>query len=206
MKLKSWSFAGTIFLSAGVAGYALWAYGSGVQRVPMHPDMVAVFNEHRALITVHAVAASIALILGPLQFIDALRARSPRVHRTLGYAYLLLGVAVGGITGLLLARHSFGGLVSHLGFGGLALLWLFTGAMAVAAAKARRFSDHRTWMIRNFALTLAAVTLRLYLPLSFAAGLAFESFYPAVAWLCWVPNLIVAEWWSLPRASARSHS
>ena len=52
---------------------------------------------------------------------------------------------------------------------------------------------HRRWMIRSFALTLAAVTLRLYLPASLAAGLPFETAYPAIAWLCWVPNLIVAE-------------
>ena len=43
----------------------------------------------------------------------------------------------------------------------------------------------------------AAVTLRLYLPLGFLSGLRFENFYPAVAWLCWVPNLVVAEWTTL---------
>lgn len=203
MKLRSWSFAGTILLSAGVAGYAVWAYGGGTQRVPVHPAMVAVFDQHRALITTHAVAASLALLLGPLQFLDTLRAARPRLHRALGYLYLVPGVAVGGVAGLLLARHSFGGIVSHLGFGLLALLWLFTGTMAVFAAKARRFAAHRTWMVRNFALTLAAVTLRIYLPLGMVTGLRFEDFYPAVAWLCWVPNLIVAEWVTL--RSARAH-
>jgi hypothetical protein len=197
MQLKFWPFGITLLLSVGVAGYALWAYGGGVQRVPVHPDMLAVFNQHRLLITVHAVGASIALLLGPVQFLERIRARAPRVHRILGYGYLVAGVAVGGVAGLLLSRHSFGGLVSHLGFGLLALLWLVTGGLAVAAARARRFADHRTWMVRNFALTFAAVTLRLYLPLGFVSGLRFEDFYPAVAWLCWVPNLIVVEWWIL---------
>ncbi|MSU51497.1 MAG: DUF2306 domain-containing protein [Opitutus sp.] len=195
MQLKSWSFAGTMFLSGGVAAYALWAYGSGVQRVPLHPSMMQVFDQHRALITVHTVAASIALLLGPFQFADRLRARRPRLHRISGYIYLVAGMAGGGVSGVLLARHSFGGFVSHLGFGLLACLWMFTGLMALVAAKQRRFGEHRLWMIRNFALTFAAVTLRIYLPLSFAAGLRFEDFYPAVAWLCWVPNVIVVEWW-----------
>jgi len=198
MKPQSGSFAATVFLSVGVAGYAVWTYvGGDVQRAPVHPAMVAVFKEHRALITTHAAAAALALLLGPFQFLNRLRAARPRLHRTLGYLYLVPGVAVGGLTGLLLARHSFGGLVSHLGFGLLAVLWLFTGVMAVIAAKARRFADHRTWMVRNFALTFAAVTLRLYLPLGFLSGLRFEDFYPAVAWLCWVPNLLVAEWTTL---------
>ena len=53
--------------------------------------------------------------------------------------------------------------------------------------------DHRRWMIRSYALTLAAVTLRLYLPASFGLGVPFASAYPVIAWICWVPNLIVAE-------------
>jgi hypothetical protein len=48
-------------------------------------------------------------------------------------------------------------------------------------------------MIRSFALTFAAVTLRLYIPASEALGLAFEPAYLAIAFLCWVPNLAAAE-------------
>ena len=195
MQAKSWHFSLTAFLCFGVAAYALWAYGGGVQRVPVHPEMAAGFDAHRGLITVHAIGASIALLLGPTQFLDGWRARAPRAHRISGYLYLGLGVGVGGVAGLLLAPHSFGGYVSHFGFGILGCLWLFTGAMALLSAKQRRLAAHRRWMITNFALTLAAVTLRLYLPLSAMAGLPFEEAYPAVAWLCWLPNLIVAEWY-----------
>lgn len=49
-------------------------------------------------------------------------------------------------------------------------------------------------MVRNFALTFAAVTLRLWLPASVVSGVPFELAYAIVAWLCWVPNLAVAEW------------
>ncbi len=49
-------------------------------------------------------------------------------------------------------------------------------------------------MIRNFALTFAAVTLRVQLGACAAAGLTFESFYPLLAWTSWLPNLIAAEW------------
>jgi hypothetical protein len=49
-------------------------------------------------------------------------------------------------------------------------------------------------MTCNFSLAFAAVTLRLYVPGAMAAGIAFEVAYPAVAWLCWVPNLVAARW------------
>ena len=53
---------------------------------------------------------------------------------------------------------------------------------------------HRRWMIRSYALTAAAITLRLYLPLLSHLGIPFDMSYPVVAWLCWVPNLLFAEW------------
>jgi hypothetical protein len=48
--------------------------------------------------------------------------------------------------------------------------------------------------VRNFALTFAAVTLRIYLPLSNVVGIDFDVAYPVIAWIAWVPNLLVAEW------------
>ncbi|MEQ9003518.1 MAG: DUF2306 domain-containing protein, partial [Pseudomonadales bacterium] len=63
---------------------------------------------------------------------------------------------------------------------------------------------HRRWMVRNFALTFAAVTLRLELGLlTGALGWSFDHAYLTVAWLCWVPNLVVAEWWLLRPAARR---
>lgn len=71
---------------------------------------------------------------------------------------------------------------------------LYTASHAYGEARARNFVAHRRWKIRNFALTFAAVTLRLYLPAAAALEVPFATAYPAIAWLCWVPNLLVAEW------------
>jgi hypothetical protein len=90
---------------------------------------------------------------------------------------------------------AIGGLPSTLGFGALACAWLYTGWRAIDAARRRDFHAHRIWMIRNFSLSLAAVTLRLQIPALFAMGLPFESFYPVVAWICWIPNLLGAQLW-----------
>jgi hypothetical protein len=49
-------------------------------------------------------------------------------------------------------------------------------------------------MIRSYPLTLAAVTLRTYLPLSLALGVPFANAYRVISWLCWVPNIVLAEW------------
>ena len=57
-------------------------------------------------------------------------------------------------------------------------------------------------MIRSYALTLAAVTLRIYVPVGLALGVPFADAYQAISWLCWVPNLVVAEWFVLRRRAA----
>jgi len=49
-------------------------------------------------------------------------------------------------------------------------------------------------MIRSYALTVAAITLRSYLPLMLVAGVPLAMSYPLVAWVCWIPNLLFAEW------------
>ena len=69
---------------------------------------------------------------------------------------------------------------------------------------AGRIASHRAWMFRSFALTFAAVTLRLQMPAAGMAGMSFEEFYPIIAWSCWVPNLVAAELWlAFSRKTAR---
>lgn len=180
-------------LSLGVAGYALFAYTWLPLGSLVHPQMRIVFNEHAALIQTHIFCSALALALGPTQFSARLRAQRPQLHRIAGRLYLGMGVLLGGAAGLYMALHAFGGLVSTVGFALLACLWLYSGARAYLAARARDFAAHRRWMVRNFSLTFAAVTLRIYLGLGAALSLPFEISYPVIAWLCWVPNLLLAE-------------
>jgi uncharacterized membrane protein len=184
----------TLFvLSLGVAGYALVVYGFFPLGALLHPEMRATYALYPAAIYAHIFGSAVALIIGPFQFWTRLRNERPQLHRWLGRCYLLVGVGIGGSAGLFMAFHAFGGLPARLGFGVLALLWLYTGYRAYRAIRARDIAAHRRWMVRNFALTFAAVTLRLYLPTAMVSGSAFEPAYIAVAWLCWVPNLIAAE-------------
>lgn len=182
------------FLAFGVAAYAAIAYGVLPLGSLVHPAMQANFLTHSTGIYIHAFAAIVALVLGPFQFSARLRQARTNLHRWLGRAYLAVGVLVGGLSGLYMSQHAFGGPVARLGFATLAVLWLYTGLRAYLAVRHGAIDEHRKWMVRNFSLTFAAVTLRLYLPASMAAGVEFEVAYPVIAWLCWLPNLAFAEW------------
>ncbi len=190
MQLRSIAF----LLCFVVAAYAIGMYGFGPGAERLHPDMRAVFESHPLGIGIHIFASALALLLGPFQFSRRLRTGRPALHRWLGRIYLGVAVAVGGAAGLYMSTYAFGGLAGKLGFAALALAWLYTGVRAYAAARARDFTAHRRWMIRNFSLTFAAVTLRLYLPPVFIFQLPFALSYAVIAWACWVPNLLLAEW------------
>lgn len=190
-----------LVLCLAVSAYAVVAYSVLPVGALVHPDMQAGFAAHALALRVHIFGAAVAMALGPWQFSSRLRARRPRLHRLMGRAYLGIGVLVGGAAGLYVAQFAFGGPVARLGFAMLAGSWLFTGWRAYAAIRAGDVASHRRWMLQNFALTLAAVTLRIYLPLSMLAGLPYEAAYRAIAWLCWVPNLLIAEWYLMRRPS-----
>jgi Predicted membrane protein (DUF2306) len=94
-----------------------------------------------------------------------------------------------------MALVSMEGLPTHFGFGILAVLWFFTGLQAYRMVRQGNIEAYRQWMIRNFALTLAAVALRVQMPFLMAVlHWPFPRACIAVSWLCWIPNLLVAEW------------
>jgi hypothetical protein len=148
---------------------------------------------HDPWLLTHIVGGVFALATGPFQFSRQLRIRHLTLHRWIGYVYLV-AIALGSFAGFRIALESFGGVSAHFGFGMLAILWLITTAMAYRRILQRRIQSHREWMIRSFALTFAAVTLRLWIPL-FVGGMRIDFLpaYQTISWLCWVPNLIVAE-------------
>lgn len=147
------------------------------------------YQRHLALVRTHGVAAALTLILGPLQFLPKLG-----FHRQRGQIYLW-GVLVGTATGIPMSLMAEGGRSSQAGFLVMSLLWGFTGFQAYRTIRQRRILEHRTWVIRNFALALGAVTLRIYLHLMQGWGWRFDDIYPSAVWVCWVPVLILAEFW-----------
>ena len=151
------------------------------------------FGERYALLLGHIIGGAGALLTGPWQFSRRLRLRNLALHRWLGRIYLC-SVVLGSVAGFTLAFFSEEGWPTHLGFSLLAVLWFFTGWMAYRRILAGDVPAHRQWMIRNFSLSLAAVTLRLYLiPLLVFAHWTFTHAYILVAWMCWVPNILIAE-------------
>ncbi|MBO2453087.1 DUF2306 domain-containing protein [Actinomadura barringtoniae] len=158
---------------------------------------------HFAVLVVHVFTAFIALVLGPPQFIPAVRAHR-RVHRTIGRGYLFAGVLPSGIAAVPVALLS-GRIITQIGLTVPAVLWLITGGLAYRAARRHDYRTHQHWMMRNYALTFLAVTSRVLVPLMLLAQVPFtdasagsigdkaSSMIPIGQAIGWIVNLIVVE-------------
>ena len=196
---KSWTtgtWAGwtlMAFMAVGVGIYGIaFVFAGGIER--MLPQMAYHVPDRHFWAATHFGVGALVLSIGPFQFVPKLRAAFPVVHRWIGRVYVA-GCLTSGVAGFVLASNTNAGVVAQTGFSLLAIAWLVTTTIAFLKARGRDFPAHRDWMIRSYALTLAAVTLRIYLPITMGGiGMAYLDVYPIIAFACWVPNAIVAEW------------
>jgi hypothetical protein len=148
--------------------------------------------EHFPLVYAHMLGGTTMLAVGAAAVYLGWTRTAYRYHRWFGYAYLSGGTA-GASLGLALSLrnpHHIGGIT--VATGTLAIVWLAVAALALRAARNRRFDAHRDWMIRSYVLTWTFAGCRV-------AGRvpALESLGDpggaAIVWLSWIVPLVLCE-------------
>ena len=156
----------------------------------------------------HMIGGTLALFTGPVQFQQLIRKKAIIVHKIFGYIYYS-GIVIGFVGAVWLIPFAAGGMTNYFAFSILAMVWAVCNTTSFyyikfgfGVTKERRIQLHREWMIRSFAATAAAITLRLWLMVLILFGIyvlhndpstAFMDAYKTVSWLSAVPNLMVAE-------------
>jgi lysylphosphatidylglycerol synthetase-like protein (DUF2156 family) len=205
-KPVAWRFgvATMTVLAAGVALYSLRYYGALVGvLIDIDPRLRSVIAAAPIQALAHMLVGPVALLIGPLQFLPGLRGARPQVHRWSGRVYVV-ACLIAGTAALATAPYASGGPVAGLGYGTLAVLWIATTLGAWRAAVQRQLRLHRLLMRFSYAMTFAAVTLRLQVPVGFA--LVYENYSAMSAWLAytaWIPNVVVVALYSLAEARRR---
>ncbi|HEU5145861.1 MAG TPA: DUF2306 domain-containing protein [Chryseosolibacter sp.] len=142
----------------------------------------------------HVLLGGLILVIGLFQVIPVSRRKFPRLHRYLGYIYVIGILAFAAPGGLLMSFFIDRGPFVLASFVLQATLWFYFTAMAFDRIRKRDIIAHRAFMWRSYALTFAAITLRVYIFLtSWSFDLSQPEAYAVLAWLSWVPNLIVVE-------------
>ena len=139
----------------------------------------------------HIWLGGFALLIGWLQFVKRIRIKYVTIHKTIGKGYVI-SVLGSGFASLYIAHFATGGIIPAIGFLCLGLIWLFTTIKAYVSIRNKQIQQHQKYMIFSYAACFAAVTLRIWLPLLTSLLGEFIIAYKIVAWLCWVPNIIVA--------------
>ena len=142
----------------------------------------------------HVYTAIFVLPAGFTQFSAYIRRNFPLVHRYTGWVYAVVVICLAGPAGFYMGLFANGGMTSQVSFCLLAILWIYFTVMAIVKVRQGDIKSHREFLIRSFALTLSAITLRAW---KYLLVFLFQprpmDVYEIVAWLGWIPNLIIAE-------------
>lgn len=141
---------------------------------------------------IHIILGGLALLIGWVQFSSKIRIQKPALHKQLGKIYVL-SVLASAMASIYLGFFATGGVVASAGFICLGIVWFYTTLMAYINIKNKQVAQHQKMMIYSYAACFAAVTLRLWIPLLGIVISNFTTAYIIIAWLCWVPNLLVAN-------------
>jgi len=119
-----------------------------------HAYRLKVISDRHLLIP-HVLAATLALLIGPINFSSRIRQRHLQLHRVLGRIYVI-SVFIGAATGVALAAGSPG----LPGTSMQAAAWIVCTAAALITARNGQIVQHRQWMVRSYAVTFTFVSSR----------------------------------------------
>jgi uncharacterized membrane protein len=119
-----------------------------------HAYRLKVISDRHLLIP-HALAATFALLIGPINFSSRIRQRNLQLHRVLGRIYVI-SVFIGAATGVALADGSPG----LPGTTMQAAAWIVCTIAALITARNGQIVQHRQWMVRSYAVTFTFVSSR----------------------------------------------
>lgn len=171
-----------------------FSFQRGIDFLSTKPERVLDNPYFLAGFYVHITSSLWVMAGGVFQFVPALFYRKPAWHRNLGKVYIASILLLAAPSGLVLAWFANGGLAAKVGFSMQCIIWWLTTYMAWQEIMKGRWVSHVEWMIRSYAITLAAVSLRTesYLMYYFLHTKPIET-YLTVTWLSWTGNLLLAE-------------
>lgn len=143
----------------------------------------------------HVFSSPVVIFCGLFQFNRWIIQNKPKLHRILGYCYILTVLLISGPSALIMSFYANGGRIAQSSFVILTLCWIVFTWIAFQRAKQGNYSAHVKWMLRSYALTLSAVTLRFYAYLFdvFNIDIPPRETYIIVSFLSWIPNLCFVQ-------------
>lgn len=170
-------------------------YGTEVAFLQIKQTEVTGISAYLPVFYIHVYSAIFVLLAGFTQFNPKILSKYPKIHRLLGYLYAGVVLILAAPSGIFIGCFANGGLMAKTSFVILGVLWFWFTFKAVQLIINRKIKVHKKMMYRSFALATSAITLRLWkVILVYLFHPAPMDVYQIIAWLGWIPNLLIAEW------------
>jgi len=173
-----------------------------LQYIPYYTDVaflrikqdVIVFNHYKIAFFTHVYTSIFLMIFGAFQFSNYIQRKNIKLHRISGRIYVGILLLLSGPSGFVMSYYANGGLFAQFSFMLLSIFWMLFTFLTLYFILKKQVIQHQKFAIRSFALTLSAISLRLfkYLLVFFLEPLPMDA-YRIAAWSGWIFNLLVAE-------------
>lgn len=142
----------------------------------------------------HVYTSIFVLFSGFIAVFVKPKAAFRNLHRFFGKIYVILLLLLAAPSGIYMGFYANGGILAKISFVILGILWWFTTYKAYLEIRKKNVLNHKKWMYRSYALAVSAITLRLWkVVLVYFFQPNPMDVYEVIAWLGWVPNLILTE-------------
>jgi len=144
---------------------------------------------------IHIFSSPVIILSGLFQFSRKMIRNHPKWHRRLGKIYLVFVLFISGPSALIMSFYANGNLPTKISFVLLSSCWIMVTYLGYFFIRRGNRIKHGNFLLRSYALTLSAITLRFYAYLMDLGGINLHPVdaYMLLSWISWVPNLAIVE-------------
>ncbi len=155
---------------------------------------VSTHSEYLYFFYAHVYSSIFVLLSGFLSVFIQPNSSLRNLHQISGKIYVFTLLLIAAPSGIYMGFYANGGILAKISFVILGILWWFTTYKAYLEIRKKNVLNHKKWMYRSYALAVSAITLRLWkVVLVYFFQPNPMDVYEVIAWLGWVPNLILIE-------------
>jgi uncharacterized membrane protein len=176
------------------------SFGNDVVFLQIKQTEVTTIPYYLIFFYIHVTCAIFALLAGFTQFNSYILTQQPIIHKNIGKLYVFIILFFAAPSGFVIGLHANGGFYSQIAFVLLSILWFYFTLKGFLKIKNRDVISHKMFMYRSFALTFSAISLRMWkVILVYLFQPSPMDVYQIIAWLGWIPNLLIVEFYILKK-------
>ena len=164
---------------------------------PPYVHQIDVLKENLFIDTAHRVLGGLLFTLGAIQFESKIRVYAPKIHRISGYLYICLGYCISFTAAYMAIFTPYSGFPESALVVAISIIYAFCITLALKNVLNKKYSLHREWMIRGYAIASFIYVMRIFSNIFYHMGVAATGpeIFLTSSILAFGLNYIIAEWW-----------